>query len=87
MIAALVLAAHWVAWDPDLIQMGVAFGRATEEHLIAMIPPEGCSDGMRIYSGRFGEFDVAMDFIAASKVCDIVDARRIRLNAKKRGVP
>lgn len=76
MIIALAMAAHWVAWKPELIQMGVALGAGADEHLIAFIPAEGCGAGVKIYDGKYGDLDKATAFLARSKVCAVVDDRR-----------
>jgi hypothetical protein len=78
----LLLAAHWVAWSPEVVQMGVSIGTKQEEHLILMVPREGCSAGMKIHDGQYGDFEKAVKLIEHSKVCSEVEQRAKDYNAK-----
>lgn len=75
--AALSGQAHWVNWEPSLIQMGVSVGEHSDERLILMVTPDGCAAGMKIYSGRNGDFEKATELLSTSDVCSEVDRRRL----------
>jgi len=67
-LAAMTLAAHWVAWPPELRQKGVAIGAGVREHLIIFLPDGDCRR-MRVFSGNYGDIDKAREFIWRSKFC------------------
>ncbi len=75
MIPAIILAAFWVMWTPDDVQIGIADGPKNDGHLMMLIPAEGCSAGVKVYTGRYGDMDRAVAKLANSKVCDLVEKR------------
>lgn len=76
MLLAAIALAHMVNWPPEVVQMGIAVGHAPER-LILMVPPEGCSAGVKIYSGWAGDLDKATELLSTSDVCSEVDRRRL----------
>lgn len=66
----LALAAHIITWQPDNGQIGIAIGTPrVDEHLILFVPMQGCTAGMRVYDGRYGDLDKALAILVKSKVC------------------
>jgi len=68
--------AHWVMWTPHDVQVGIGIGVSPNERLIALVPAEGCSAGVKFYDGHYGDWAAATNLLAHSKVCSIVDDRR-----------
>lgn len=91
MIAALALSAaisaaqpHWIEWTKNSVpfgQIGVASGQGADEHLLLMVGSDGCSNGMRIYDGRYGEATKAIAMVEHSKLCDQVELRSSWFNS------
>lgn len=75
MILAAALAAHWVMWTPRNVQIGIGVGQGVDEHLIFLIPRTGCGAGMKIWDGRYGDFEASIKVLKSSKVCDLVSHR------------
>lgn len=76
MILAAALVAHWVLWKPKDIQVGVGLGKGGQEHLILLVPAEGCGAGMKIYEGHYGDFEASLALLQKSDVCALVEKRR-----------
>lgn len=76
MIAAIALAASLITWAPgESAQIGVMMGAGVDQHLILLVPETGCHDGMKIYGGRFGDFDKSLKLLKTSNICALVDQR------------
>lgn len=75
MILATILAAHLITWK-NLDQIGIAMGSGPDEHLILLVPNEGCPAGVKVYSGKYGDLEAATAFLSESKICETFDAKR-----------
>jgi hypothetical protein len=79
MILAAAVAAHFYFWREAPGQIGVSIGKGRDAHLILLVPREGCSAGVKVYSGRYGDLDAATHRLAWSKACAESDRRGKRL--------
>lgn len=73
--AALSDPVGWINWKPQGDQVGVVVGDSNEGRLILWIPPQGCSGGMKVYSGKYGDFDKAVALLKTSHICRALDAK------------
>ena len=70
MRTAIALAAHLITWTPDNGQIGVGIGTPrVDEYMILFVPMQGCSAGMKVYDGKYGDLDKALALLERSKVC------------------
>jgi len=68
------LHAHFVQYSgpgfPDFPQKGIAVGTPrVDERLIFYFPTGNCKDGMKAYTGHYGDVEAAEDFLMKSGVC------------------
>lgn len=75
MILAAALTAHFLMYPAQFVQVGVTVGTGRDEHLILLVPPGGCSAGVQIKSGHYGDLEAATYLLAYSNVCAEVDRR------------
>lgn len=68
-LATAALAAHLVTWK-DSDKIGIAVG-GPEERLILLVPNEGCAAGVKVYSGRYGDLEAALNMLSGTKVCRV----------------
>ncbi len=89
-LAALAVAAavssgpNFITWTvKESAQIGVSMGSGAEVHLILLVPETGCHDGMRVFSGRYGDFDKSLALLKKSRICDAVDQRATQFKLVK----
>lgn len=77
MILATAIAAHFIFYKADnRDQIAIGVGKGATEHVLFLIPDEGCGNGMKVFQGNWGDLDAVTDLLAYSNVCDRFNKRR-----------
>lgn len=81
-LAVMALGASLITWGPkESAQIGVMMGRGVDQHLIFLVPETGCKDGMRVFSGYYGDFDKSAELLKTSHICTLVEKRAVMFKA------
>lgn len=67
MILTATLLAHIIFRPPNYV--GITVGNGLDEHLMFEIPEGDCSKGMKVHSGRYGDYEKAEDLLLKSHIC------------------